>query len=116
MDFDRKVSQCVIIPRMETNLDFYYSQVPRIQPTEATNVLSRRSSSSEEDVKSSSPKSDRTPSHGKSPQDNSVEKSLERKRLLEQLKAVEAAIAAKKQPGKTTTSGKSSRTTGKKLN
>ena len=105
----------MIVSEIETNLNSYDSQVPRIQPTEATNVLSHRSSS-EEDAKSSSPKSDRTPSHGKSPQDNSVEKSLERKRLLEQLKAVEAAIAAKKQPGKTASTGKSSRTSGKKLN
>ena len=65
-------------------------QSQRIKPSEATDALNRASSDEEE--------SDASGRGSQEQEEQVVDKAAERKKLLEQLKAVEAAIAAKKQP------------------
>ena len=64
-------------------------QSQRIKPNEVADTLNR-ASSSEGDEESGQPAANE--------ENSAVGKAEERKKLLEQLKAVEAAIAAKKQP------------------
>lgn len=89
---------------MKLYVSSYTLQQPRIKPT---SVLESKSTDDED----SSPESPRqrsqssdVPSSESSTGGGSGDKSLERQKLLEQLKAVEAAINAKKTAGKSTKS------------
>ena len=65
-------------------------QSQRLKPNEVVDALNRASSDEGEDGSSGAAAGNE--------EDQAVDKAAERKKLLEQLKAVEAAIAAKKQP------------------
>lgn len=65
-------------------------QSQRIKPNEVAETLNHDSSDDES--------GDGSAHRAVNEEENAVDKAAERKKLLEQLKAVEAAIAAKKQP------------------
>lgn len=114
MDFSSKVSIWLTIEILDSNSCFSSFQSQRLQPSKAATALDRKSSDEEDDTEFNNVSSPTSKSPGStaaygtavSPGSDTtgsgagaVDKS-QVKKLLEQLKEVEAKIAAKKQPNK----------------